>query len=272
MGRWTIEEPASIALDTLTDLKIRVVAGHIDVLVTDERPRIEVTEVQGPPLLVREEDGEVVVTYEDLTWEGLTQWLRPRYRRRATITAMVPADCAVEVGVVGASAVVAGVTGKTTIRAASGDITLDGVGGDTLVQTVSGDLEARDITGSLGYNTVNGDLTIAGGTLQRIDAKTVNSKVVADIDLTDACRLHLATVSGYITLRVPDEPGGFIELRSTSGKTSSSFEGLECTNRPGGSSLTGRVGHGTGSVTATAVSGDVTLLRRDTGAAGEEQE
>lgn len=272
MGRWTIEEPASIALDTPSDLKIRVVAGHIDVLVADDRPRIEIAEIQGPPLLVREENGEVVVTYEDLTWEGLSQWLRPPYRRRTTITAMVPATCAVEVGVVGASAVVAGMTGKTTVRAASGDITLDGVGGETLVQTVSGDLEARELTGSLGYNTVNGDLTIAGGTVDRIDAKTVNSKIVADIDLADACRLHLTTVSGYVTLRVPDEPGAFVELRSTSGKVTSSFDGLERADRPGGSSLTGRVGHGTGSVTATALSGDVTLLRRDTGAAREEQQ
>ena len=270
MARWTIDEPAGITLDKLTELKVRVVAGHIDVIATDDRPRLDVLEVEGPELLVTEEDGTLTVTYEDLTWEGLMKWLRPRYRRRAALAVMVPPQCRVELGVVSASAVIAGIGGGVTARAVAGDVTLDGVSGDTTVQTVSGDLEARDLNGKLNYGTVQGDLTVAGGTVEQLYAKTVNSKIVADVDLADHCRVRLSTLSGYITMRVAEEPGAFMELRSTSGNVSSAFDGMSRADSPGSASLTGHVGQGTGSVTAVTVSGDVTLLRREPASACEE--
>lgn len=263
MARWTIDEPAGITLDKLTELKVRIVAGHIDVIATDDRPRLDVLDVDGPELLVAEEDGVLTVTYEDLTWEGLMKWLRPRYRRKAALAVMVPPGCKVELGVVSATAVIAGVGGGVTARGVAGDITLDGVSGETTVQTVSGDLEARDLSGRLSYGTVQGDLTIAGGTIDQLYAKTVNSKIMADVDLADHCRVRVSTLSGFITLRVPEDPGAFVELRSTSGGVSSAFDGMTRAGGPGAASMTGHVGGGTGSVTAVTVSGDVTLLRRD---------
>jgi len=263
MARWTIDEPAGITLEKLSELKVRVVAGHIDVIATEDRPRLEVLEVDGPELLITEEDGVLTVTYEDLTWEGLMKWLRPRYRRRAALAVMVPPGCRVELGVVSATAVIAGTSGGVTARAVAGDLTLDGVSGETVVQTVSGDLEARDLSGRLNFGTVQGDLTIAGGTIEQLYGKTVNSKIMADVDLADHCRVRLSTLSGFITMRVPETPGAFVELRSTSGNVSSAFDGLTRADSPGSASLTGHVGDGTGSVTAVTVSGDVTLLRRE---------
>lgn len=272
MARWTIDEPAGITLEKLSELKVRVVAGHIDVIATEDRPRLEVLEVDGPELLITEEDGVLTVTYEDLTWEGIMKWLRPRYRRRAALAVMVPPGCRVEMGVVSATAVIAGTSGGVTARAVAGDLTLDGVSGETVVQTVSGDLEARDLSGRLTFGTVQGDLTIAGGTIEHLYGKTVNSKIMADVDLADHCRVRLSTLSGFITLRVPETPGTFVELRSTSGNVSSAFDGLTRTEGPGAVSLTGHVGAGTGSVTAVTVSGDVTLLRREAHETGTPEE
>jgi hypothetical protein len=263
MARWTIDEPAGITLEKLSELRVRIVAGHIDVIATDDRPRLDVLDVEGPELLITEEDGVLTVTYEDLTWEGIMKWLRPRYKRRTALAVMVPPECRVELGVVSATAVIAGTTGGVTARGVAGDITLDGVSGETTVQTVSGDLEARDLSGRLNYGTVQGDLTIAGGTVEQLYAKTVNSKIMADVDLADHCRVRLSTLSGFITLRVPENPGAFVDLRSTSGGVSSAFDGMTRGDGPGSASLTGHVGEGTGSVTAVTVSGDVTLLRRD---------
>jgi len=263
MARWTIDEPAGITLDGLHELKVRIVAGHIDVIATDDQARLEVLEIDGPPLLITDDAGVLTVTYEDLTWEGLMRWLRPRYRRSTKLAIMVPPSCKVELGVVSASAVLAGTGGGVTARGVAGDITLDGVSGETTVQTVSGSLEARDLSGRLNFSTVQGELTIAGGRLEHLYTKAVTSKIVADVDLAERCRARLSTLSGDITLRVPDDPGAFVELRSTSGSLSSAFDGLTHSDRPGAASLAGRVGSGTGSVTAVTVSGDVTLLRRE---------
>lgn len=267
MGRWSLDEPGSVSLEKLDQIKVRIVAGHVDVLASDEAPRLELSGVEGPPLVVSQEGGSLTVTYEDLTWEGLSQWLRPRprshFQRRCLLTITVPAQCAVEAETVSAGMVISGIGATTRVRSVSGDSILDSVDGEVRVQSVTGQLEARELTGRLSFNTAQGGLTVAGGRIERLDAKTITGRITADIDLTEHCRLELATVSGPITLRVGDEPGAFVELKSTSGRLDTSFENFTSGDRPGpATTLDGRIGYGTGSVTAVTINGDITLLRR----------
>ena len=62
------------------------------------------------------------------------------------------------VGVVGASAVVSGITDRTAVRGVNGDITLVGQAGPVTVETVAGNVEAQAVSGDLRVNTVSGDL------------------------------------------------------------------------------------------------------------------
>ena len=109
MSRWTIDSPVTLDFDGVVALRVRVIAGSVAVLTTADRPRLEVTEVTGQPLLVTHEAGILTVTYEDLTWDGLLGWLRPQ-RHSATITITVQKDCPTQLGVVNATAVVSGVS------------------------------------------------------------------------------------------------------------------------------------------------------------------
>jgi hypothetical protein len=270
MPRWTIDAPTTLDFDGVAALRVRIISGSVAVLSTDERPCLDVASLAGQPLLVSHEAGILTVTYEDLTWDGLLGWLRPQ-RHSAAITITVPKDCPIQLGVVNASAIVSGISAKTSVRSVSGNITLDGVTGTVEAKTVSGDIEAQGIDGRIGFNSVSGDLTLADGTVHHLDAKTVSGRITADIDLEHGGGLRVGTVSGAVAIRLPAQTSTRVDLRSTTGRVLSEFSGLQSSNGPGANLLTGILGAGddTGRLSITTMSGQVTLLQRNhSGAAG----
>jgi hypothetical protein len=264
MSHWTVDAPTALDFDQVTALRVRTVSGSVAVLSTDERACLDIDSIAGQPLLVSHEDGVLTVTYEDLTWDGLLGWLRPQ-RHSAAITVTVPTDCPVQLGVVNAGAIVSGITAKTSVRSVSGNVTLDGVTGTVEANTVSGDLEAQGTGGRIGFNSVSGDLTLADGSVGRLDAKTVSGRVTADIDLERDARLQVGTVSGAVAIRLPAETNAWVALRSAAGRVQSEFGGLSPGRQPGTNTLNGQLGNGdgVGKLSVTTMSGQVTLLQRD---------
>jgi Putative adhesin len=261
MPQWTVDAPTRLAFDDVTALRVRTIAGSVAVLATGDTPALDITSISGPPLLVSHDDGVLTISYEDLTWDGLLEWLRPQ-GHTADLTVTVPRDCPAQVGVVAANAVVSGVTARTSIRSLSGAITLDGLGGQVQARTVSGDVEAQDVNGQVSFNSVSGDLTLAGGSLDRLDAKTVNGSVTADVHLGKPGQVRVATVSSDVALRLPAEPDAKVRLRSTSGQVLSEFDCLRGTHSHVARSVNGTLGAGSGQISVTTLSGRVTLLKR----------
>ena len=112
MSEWSVAEPTKLTFDEpVSRLHVRIVNGTVNVVGTDEgSARLEVSEIEGPPLIVTQQDGTLTVAYEDLPWKGFLKWLdRKGWRRSAVVSLAVPADTRVEVGVVGAAAVVSGI-------------------------------------------------------------------------------------------------------------------------------------------------------------------
>ena len=262
MPRWTIDSPRTLDLGDVAVLRVRVISGSVAVLASEDQASLDVASLEGQPLLVTHEAGIVTVTYEDLQWDGLLGWLHPR-RHSADVTVTVPAGCPTQVGVVNAGATVSGISAKMTAKSVSGDITLDRVAGSVDAKTMSGNLEARDLDGEIAFNSVSGDLTLAGGTVGHLDARTVSGRVTADIDIRDGGGLRVSTVSGDVAVRVPTSCSARVELRSTSGRLSSSFDGMGGTPASRPSMLSATLGSGSGSLSVTSISGDVTLLARD---------
>lgn len=264
MPHWTVDTPTTLDFDQVTALRVRAVSGSVAVLSTDDRACLDIGSISGQPLLVSHEDGVLTVSYEDLTWDGLLGWLRPQ-QHSAAITVTVPKDCPVQLGVVNAGAIVSGIDAKTSVRSVSGNVTLDGVTGTVEANTVSGDIEAQGIGGRIGFNSVSGDLTLADGSVRRLDAKTVSGRVTADIDLDRDARLQVGTVSGAVTIRLPAETSAAVTLRSAAGRVQSEFVGLSPGWQPGANTLNGQLGtgDGDGKLSVTTMSGQVTLLQRD---------
>jgi hypothetical protein len=261
MPRWMVDEPMSLDFDEVTALQVRLIAGTVAVLATDDRPSIVVSDLRGRPLQVSYEAGELTIGYESLSWERLLDWLKPAHDM-AAFTVTVPADCPIELGVVSASAVACGLTSGASVKGVSGEITLDGVAGDVLAETVSGALEGRDIDGAVRFKSVSGDLTLAASSLSRLEADSINGQIAADVDLETAGSMRISTISGDVTLRLAADSDAKVRLHSTSGNVRSEFDTLPTHLSPGSHTVSGNLGGGSGKVSVNSVSGAVTLLRR----------
>jgi hypothetical protein len=264
---WTVAEPRKLTFDEpVTALKVRIVDGVVNVVGTDETTaRLEVSEIDGPPLTVTQQGGTLTVTYEDLPWQGFLTWLdrRSPRRRSAAVSLAVPAGARVEVGVIGAEAVVSGIRGRTELRGISGDSTLVGLSGVVRAETVSGSLEAQTVTGDLRFQSVSGDLTVIEGAGASVRAETVTGHMVLDLDTSPKpTDIRLISVSGEIAIRLPHPADAKVEANTASGTVSHAFEDLRVSGQWGAKKITGTLGAGTGKLKATTVSGSIALLRR----------
>ncbi|WP_329355806.1 DUF4097 family beta strand repeat-containing protein [Streptomyces anulatus] len=266
VSRWTIAEPRKLAFeDPVTALHVRIVDGTVNVVGTDEPDaRLEVSAIEGPPLVVTQEDGRLTVAYEDLPWPHFLGWFDPKGRNRsAVVTLVVPAASSVEVGVIGAGAVVSGISGRTEVRGISGDSTLVGLTGAVRGESLSGSLEAQGVTGDLRFHSVFGDLTVVDGAGASVRAESVSGAMVLDVDPSGKpTDIRLATVSGEISIRLPHPADARVEANTASGSVSNAFEDLRVRGQWGSKKITGTLGAGTGTLRATTVSGSIALLRR----------
>ncbi|WP_409059634.1 DUF4097 family beta strand repeat-containing protein [Streptomyces sp. SYP-A7185] len=266
MSEWSVAEPQKLTFDApVKTLRVRVVNGTVNVVGTDEvSARLEVSEMEGPPLTVTQEDGTLTVAYDDLPWKGFLKWLdRKGWRRSAVVSLAVPAGTRVEVGVVGAVAVVSGIEGSTEVKGVTGDTTLVGLSGRVRADTVSGSLEAQGITGDLRFNSVSGDLTVFEGAGSSVRADSVSGSMVVDLDPAGTpADIGLTSVSGEIAIRLPHPTDADVEANTTSGAVSNAFEDLRVSGQWGAKKITGRLGSGSGKLKATTVSGSIALLRR----------
>jgi hypothetical protein len=279
MTEWSVAEPTKLTLtEPVTRLRVRIVGGTVNVVGTDEpTARLEVSALDGPPLVVTQEGSTLTVTYEDLQWKGVLKWFdRVGQRRHAVVSVAVPAGADVEVGVVGAGAVISGIKGRTDVRGVTGDTTLVGLSGPVRAETVSGSLEAQSVTGALRVNSVTGDVTVIEGAGASVKADTVSGDMVIDLDATDLdgppTDIRLASVSGEVAIRLPHPTDARIEANTASGSLSNAFDDLRVDGQWGTKSITGTLGSGRGTLRATTVSGSIALLRRPDPAASDDFE
>lgn len=261
MARWTIDEPTTLDFDGVVALRATLIAGSVSVLASDERPSVTIGEVEGPPLLIGHEAGMLTITHERL-WEGVLNWLRT-HRCSAAITVTVPPDCPVSINLVSADAVIAGLTARTSIKSASGDVTLDGVLGTVDANTVSGAIEAQGLDGTVSFTSVSGDLSLAGGSVERLAARTVSGRIAADVDLLGESRVEVNTVSGEVTLRIPESAGARVSLNSATGRIDTTFLELDRQERAVTRNVNGKLGDGSGVLSVNTVSSAITLLGRE---------
>ena len=271
MSRWSVAEPQRLVFDEpVTALRVRIVQGMVNIVGTDEGvPCLDVSALEGPPLIVTHKGGTLTVTYPAPTWRGFRKWLDCRgWRRSAVVSLTVPTDTRVDVGVVGAGTVISGIEGRTEVRGVSGDTTLVGLSGAVHAETVSGSVEAQGLTGALRFQSVSGDLTVVDGAGPSVRADSVSGSMI--VDLTPAATapaghatdVNVNNVSGEIAIRLPHPADTEVEANTTSGTVSNAFEDLRVTGQLGTRRITGRLGAGQGKLKATTISGGIALLRR----------
>ncbi|MGW7043398.1 DUF4097 family beta strand repeat-containing protein [Streptomyces avermitilis] len=266
MSEWSVAEPRKLTFDDpVTALHVRIVNGTVNVVGTEEgSARLEVSAIEGPPLTVTQKGGTLTVAYDDLPWKGFLKWLdRKGWRRSAVVSLAVPVRTRVEVGVVGAGAVVSGIGGPAEVKGVTGDTTLVRLSGPVHASTVSGSVEAQGVTGELRFSSVSGDLTVVEGSGPSVRAESVSGSMIVDLDPADRpTDIHLSNVSGEIAIRLPHPANMEVEANTTSGTVSNAFEDLRVSGPWGAHKITGRLGAGSGKLKAMTVSGSIALLRR----------
>ncbi|MDT0462645.1 DUF4097 family beta strand repeat-containing protein [Streptomyces gibsoniae] len=266
MSEWSVAEPSKLTFDApVTALHVRTVNGTVNVVGTDESSaRLEISEIEGPPLTVTHEGGTLTVAYDDLPWKGFLKWLdRKGWRRSAVVSLAVPASTRVEVGVVGSNAVISGIDGGVDVKGVTGETTLVGITAPVHVTTVSGNVEAQGVTGELRLNSVSGDLTVIEGACPLVKADSVSGSIILDLDPTSGpTDARLTNVSGEIAIRLPHPADTEVEANTASGAVSNAFDDLRVSGMWGAKKITGRLGGGTGRLKATTVSGSIAILRR----------
>src|SRR5690606_20173881 len=158
------------------------------------------------------------------------------------------------------SALASGLRRGVTMDVTSGSITLMGVGGRVRAKTVSGGIQAVGVGGDLSMQTVSGEITLAESSAERVQARAVSGSVTCDLDNPFAQDVRIDTISGSITIRVPADADLDVNLNATSGGVTSAFPEIRRSSVPGTHAASGRLGRGTGRLTAYAVSGSVALL------------
>ncbi|MFD5732474.1 DUF4097 domain-containing protein [Streptomyces sioyaensis] len=251
--------------DPVEALSVRVYGGTVNVVGTSDAgpARVEISELDGPPLTVSCRDGVLSVAYEDLPWRGFLKFLdRRAWNRSAVVSVTVPAGTRVEVGVIRAGAVVSGITGRADVRGVSGDSTLVGLTGTVLAETVSGNVEVQSLTGDLRFHSVSGNLTVIDGAGGGVHADSVSGDMVLDLAPGKGADIALTTVSGEVAIRLPDPADARVEANTTSGTVANAFDDLRVSGQWGTKRITGSLGAGTGTLKATTISGGLALLRR----------
>ncbi|GHG56886.1 DUF4097 family beta strand repeat-containing protein [Streptomyces griseocarneus] len=266
-SEWSLTAPQKLTFEEpVTALNVRVVGGTVNVVGTDGGPAgLELSAIDGPPLIVTRQGGTLTVAYEDLPWQNFLKWFdRKGWKRSVTVTLTVPTATRVELGVVGANAVVSGITGATDVRGVTGDTTLVGVRGDVRAETVSGHLQAQALGGGLRFNSVSGDLTLIESASASVKAETVSGDMTVDLSAGAPAHptLELTSVSGEVAVRLPHPVDAEVNANTTSGRLSCAFDDLRVSGQWGAKRITGRLGAGHGRLKVTTISGAVALLRR----------
>jgi hypothetical protein len=258
---WVVSGPQVIDVDEVRSLRVQLVGGRVDVVVHDEpAARIEVHSVDGRPLEVSLIDGELRVGYSFTLggWEGfLEKFLNFRDKDRADVSIAVPRDLPTKVGTVSADGLLAGVEAHASVSTVSGSLVVDGTRGRLSANTVSGEVVVRDHHGDLSLNTVSGDLA-ASGALTRVRANSVSGALALDVT-AGTSSIEATTVSGDVTVRVPRDEGVHVQANAVTGRLV--VDGQDHSGGTPGRRVDIRTGEGDSTLSATSVSGHVTLLR-----------
>ncbi len=166
---------------------------------------------------------------------------------------------------------------ETDISSASGDLALmDLTGEEAELSTTSGDiaLENLSLTGKLAVNTTSGKLTgtklhaektelstvsgdlLFAGDVKEVEASSVSAAVRVELESCPE-KCDMSSVSGNLTLSIPENPGFSAGFSSVSGGFSSDFPVT------GDSGRSGRVRYGDGSASFefSTTSGSMTVER-----------
>jgi hypothetical protein len=197
-------------------------------------------------LVVRSDNGEIVVTAADTSEVEVERDERYVFRRPARVADVedgtltvedgcpsfnilllggcrvdfritVPASVAIDLDSSNGDLVVEGIEGTIVVGTSNGDIDLDRITGPAEATTSNGSIVGRGLeSASLAADTSNGRISLVFAAVpDRVEADTSNGDI--DIALPDApYRIHADTSNGDVDIQVVSDPGASRSITATS--------------------------------------------------------
>ncbi|NEN04850.1 DUF4097 domain-containing protein [Diaminobutyricibacter tongyongensis] len=261
--KWLIQpgETKIIDIDLVRSLKVSFVGGQIDIIGHDEPgARVEVHSVTGRDLKISVDGDRLEIDHPQLRWDNFIEVFKSlRSNAKADVSVLVPRDVALKFGIVSANALVSGLVTDARLSTVTGDLVVDGLSGNLELNGVSGELSVRNHSGKISAHTVSGDVT-ATGAIVRFSSDGVSGNVLLDITGTPD-EINANTVSGDLTVRIPQAVGARYRINTVSGRMQLDSAML---HGPAGKGFSGTTGTLDGSwvdITVNSVSGDVSVIR-----------
>lgn len=249
--------------DDAATVRVQLVRGSLEVLPRDEPGVwIEVSEVVGEPLEIATDADRVSIGYPSIGWDGWIKRLASTDSSDlAHLKIYVGSGVDVSAATVRAEVSATGTTGDVDVSTAAAAIRATRTTGGLKLRSASGAVDVQSHTGPVNVTTAAGSVTVEGE-LPRVTVTTV----AGDISLRHrggAAVLTTTTVSGATRVRLPAATRLELEARGVAAKVL--VDGQQHSSGFGAT----RLNDGTGErvlVSATTVSGDVVIERRDAAA------
>jgi len=144
-------------------------------------------------------------------------------------------------------------------KTVSGNIKLRNIRGNIEVKTTSGKVSGHEINGDIKASSVSGDLAFLDSQGGLSYLHTTSGKIRAELKIIDkdASGMSLSTVSGDITLYLPEDASFDLDISTVSGEINSGFKVL--IDSVSKRKLQGEVGTGGITIKLKTTSGDISL-------------
>jgi hypothetical protein len=204
----------------------------------------------------------------------------------AEIKVYMPAGVHTEVKVASGDTSVSGTKSSVRVNSASGDVVvkeaagsvdLHSLSGDILLENTeaamvtaeskSGDVRFRQVAGLCTVRSTSGEIKLAEIDARTLSVESTSGDVMITLKNPVTGTVNLRTVSGDVQLDLPDGSDARVSLSSVSGEVS--VDKLNLNDQAGeGHKLTGKLGHGEGTLDLSSVSGDIRIGLRDASVVG----
>ncbi len=268
MYEFALTQPVTVAVK-LTSGLLEIAAEERDSATVDVLPWDDSAAAREAAERVHVELVGDRLTVETPTGLAGARWVFGR-SSRVRIAVRTPLDSPLEVRAASVDVRCRGRFGTSSLHSASGDVQIEEVAGDLHADLASGDLSAERVAGQANAKSASGDInigTIAGdlvaGTASgdirvgrgdaSVAARTASGNVV--IDMVRQGEVKVNSASGDVQIGVLRGTGVWLDLNTTSGRTTSELDFADAQPAPAAES------GGQVSLRVRTVSGDIQVRR-----------
>ena len=152
---------------------------------------------------------------------------------------------------------------RLELTSVSGDIEQEGSASRATVETVSGDITLVGPSGEISVSTVSGDVSMEGGEVERGRFESVSGELVLSMALVDGGRVNCDSMSGDVSLRLPESQQADFGAQSFSGDIHTDFGEAVSVSRGPGTYLEHRSGDNGATIRIESFSGDISIRSVD---------